>query len=158
MVDSQARFVAGVALFAELTPEELDEILGLVTVEVLAVGDLLFQAGDAADAAYLVRTGTLEVLSVRGDRIVVVGPGDVVGELSLLDGAPRSASLRAVDATEVLRIDKPGFDALRAALRPGAFKVIRAMVADLASRIRNTNSQLATVLAHDDATGGGVEA
>lgn len=155
MVDSHPRFLAGVSLFAELTPDELDELLGIITVQVLAAGAQLFGAGDAADAAYLVRTGALEVLSTRGDRIVLVGPGDVVGELSLLDGAPRSASLRAVRDTEVLRIDKAGFDDLRAALRPGVYKVIRAIVADLASRIRNTNSQLAALLADDDASAGG---
>ena len=80
-------------------------------------GDYLFRGGDPADRLYLVRTGRLRVLIEDNDGPRVVrelGPGDVLGELALLTGSPRSASARAVRDSELLALDAARFDALLA--------------------------------------------
>ena len=82
---------------------------------VLRGGEYLFRGGDPADRLYLVRTGRLRVLVDGEDGPKVVrelGPGDVLGELALLTGSPRSASARAVRDSELLALDAARFDAL----------------------------------------------
>lgn len=72
----------------------------------LAAGQLLFSEGEPSEHLVLVRSGRLRVLvnSERGDELVltVLGAGDVLGELSVFDGLPRSAAVEALDAAEVL--------------------------------------------------------
>ena len=78
-------------------------------------GDYLFRGGEAADRLYVVRAGRLRVLveAEDGPRVVrELGPGDVLGELALLTGSPRSASARAVRDSELLSLEAPRFDAL----------------------------------------------
>jgi NTE family protein len=80
-------------------------------------GDYLFRSGDAADRLFVVRSGRLRVLveAEEGPRIVrELGPGDVLGELALLTGSPRSASAQAVRDSELLALDGGSFDALLA--------------------------------------------
>ena len=82
---------------------------------VLRGGEYLFRGGDPADRLYLVRTGRLRVLVDGEDGPKVVrelGPGDVLGELALLTGSPRSASARAVRDSELLALNAARFDAL----------------------------------------------
>lgn len=77
-----------------------------VTVE---AGALLFAQGDVADALYIVASGRLEIVA-DGEAILELGPGSVIGELGLLTGTPRAASVRARRDSEVLRISRRSFD------------------------------------------------
>lgn len=109
-------FLREVPLLAGLSDELLAELGGESRPVHLGAGERLFGQGDAGDAMYLVRTGRLEVLGEDGPRPPVVlrtiGPGQAVGELALLTGAPRSASVRAVRDSELVAIDRTRFAAL----------------------------------------------
>jgi EmrB/QacA subfamily drug resistance transporter len=79
----------------------------LVPVD-LRAGDWLFHAGDEGDAMYIVVRGRLEVHI--GERVVAqLGPGDIVGELAMLTGEPRGASIRARRDSRLLELDKDRF-------------------------------------------------
>ncbi len=92
-----------------LTPEAAER-LGTVAEPVrVKAGTDLFALGDASDAAYLVRSGRLAVLDEAGATIALVGRGSVVGELGLLTGEPRSATVRAVRDSVVLRTSVDDF-------------------------------------------------
>ncbi len=69
----------------------------------------LFRAGEAADSAFVIQSGRLEVI-VEDEVIRTVKRGGVIGELALLTGEPRSASVRAVRDTALLRIDRRAFE------------------------------------------------
>lgn len=76
---------------------------------VLPVGAVLFQEGDLADNAYLIERGALEIYVLQDQGRVLLdtlGPGEVVGELALIDDAPRSASVVALRETVLLTITK----------------------------------------------------
>ena len=80
-------------------------------------GEYLFRSGDIADQLFVVRTGRLRALVESDDGVRVVrelGPGDVLGELALLTGSPRSASVLAVRDSELLSLEGSRFDALLA--------------------------------------------
>ncbi|MEX1288594.1 MAG: cyclic nucleotide-binding domain-containing protein [Acidimicrobiia bacterium] len=83
----------------------------------LPSGSLLFEAGDPADAAYLVVSGRLAVSS-DGDggpvEVARLGRGQVTGEAGLLERLPRNATVIAVRDSVVARIDEPGFERLLA--------------------------------------------
>ncbi|MCM3901903.1 MAG: cyclic nucleotide-binding domain-containing protein, partial [Pyrinomonadaceae bacterium] len=77
-----------------------------------AAGELLFNEGDPPEFVLLVLTGNLVVFVQRKGRDVVlndVGPGTILGELSVLCGIPRSASVRVVEAATVLRWEAEEF-------------------------------------------------
>jgi CRP-like cAMP-binding protein len=75
-------------------------------------------------------------------EIARVGAGAIVGEMALLDGQPRSATVSAVDAATLYRIDRAAFTVLRANLRPAAFKVIRTLARTLCARLREINGSI----------------
>lgn len=76
-------------------------------------GTTLFSEGDRADAVHLLLAGRVKVVAVSADGreslLAIRGPGDLVGELSVIDGAPRSAAAVALDDVEVLVVGRGEF-------------------------------------------------
>jgi CRP/FNR family transcriptional regulator, cyclic AMP receptor protein len=106
----------------------------------LARGRRLFSRGDAADAAYAIIGGELEVTIEGPDGRAVfiarLGSGDVVGEMGVLDGVPRSTDATAMRKTELWRIDRSHvLDAITN--EPGS---ALALLGVLARRIRDTDA------------------
>lgn len=96
-------------LFAELDEiavKELQDVAEQVEVE---AGSYLFHQGDISDAVYVVRNGRLQVVQ-NGSVVRKLGLGDVIGELGLLIDAPRSASIRAVRDSRLVRLTTAQFD------------------------------------------------
>lgn len=98
--------LAAIDLFDGVEAAALAVLAQRGVVRRLAAGQLLFSEGEPSEHLVLVRSGRLRVLvnSERGDELVltVLGAGDVLGELSVFDGLPRSAAVEALDAAEVL--------------------------------------------------------
>lgn len=107
------RLLANVALFSHLDEAELDELLATTSTRRLREGEVLFRKGDPGRQLYGVVEGRLKVYSSGVDgREVVFGlsdPGDVTGEIALLDAEPRSATVVALQATELLTLDRRDF-------------------------------------------------
>ncbi len=80
----------------------------------LAAGDILCEAGEAFDSAYLIVTGRLQELTPSG-RAQELNPGDIVDELQLLTGGTRAQTLRALEPTRLLRFEPDRFRSLVAA-------------------------------------------
>jgi selenocysteine lyase/cysteine desulfurase/CRP-like cAMP-binding protein len=95
--------------FAEFDQHELAELARTLSLWRLDRGATLFSEGEAARSAFVVVRGAIEVTRVRGDRrlrLATVGPGRLLGELSLVDGGPRSATCRAADRALVLELEQ----------------------------------------------------
>lgn len=98
--------------------------------EIVAAGEWLFHAGEPAEAMYVVLTGRLEVLA--GDTVLrELGAGAILGELALLTGAPRSASVRARRDTHVLRVSRAEFIAALGTDREAPMAVAAALAEEL---------------------------
>lgn len=110
--------LAAAELFAAATPEQVAELADLCVVRKLRRGQLLFSEGDASEDLYVVSSGRVKVLlsSARGEELIltVVGSGDALGELSVLDGLPRSATAQALDDTDLLVLPAPALRELLA--------------------------------------------
>ena len=102
----------------------------------LEAGDTLFQQGDLSDRAYIVESGLVEVVAKTGDGEVVLarlGPGEVVGEMGLIDGSERTASVRALSDSELLVISA---EQLRHKLRE-ADPVVALLLETMLRRLRD---------------------
>jgi zinc transporter ZupT len=109
-------------LLRHMPPEKVGDILPYIQRRYLGPQDILFRAGDPGDALYIVARGTVEVLaddpaSPQTGRIAIteLGEGSTVGEMALLGGGLRSATVRAVTDTDLLRFDKKDFEQMIAA-------------------------------------------
>ena len=99
----------------------------------VAPEEAVFKTGDAGDCLYVIRSGNAQVI-VDGNVVEVVSDGDIVGEMSLIDGSPRSADLVAVSPCQVIPINLESFMEL---IRDTPFFAIYLMQA-LTRRLRQT--------------------
>ncbi len=130
-----SRDLSAVGLVAHLPEDarrQLEQASRLVTVP---AGSWLMREGDPPGSAYVVHTGRLEVLV--GERLVrELGQGAVLGELALLTGEPRSASVRARRDTVLLEIPRDAFEQLVADHSTAS----RAVLTQVAERLRTVGA------------------
>src|SRR4029450_10741099 len=97
--------LGGVPLFSELSSEELDEVARVAIPRSCPRETRVFHEGDHGDACYIVRQGSCRVTRQHSDGRVItlatLGPGAIFGELAMLDGERRSASVETADNTEL---------------------------------------------------------
>ncbi|KMO40393.1 transcriptional regulator [Methylobacterium variabile] len=107
------RLLAANAFFAEMGEEAITAIAGLCRTRSLARHETLFQKGDPGDALYALRRGQVRIATGTADgrsvTLNLLGPGDVFGEIALLDGHPRTAEAIALEATELFVIERRDF-------------------------------------------------
>ncbi len=120
-----------VPLFSGCSTREIGRVAAVVSEARFPSGTVLTREGRAGSLAFLMVEGSVAV-TTAGLVIATLGPGDLFGELSLIDGRPRSATVQAVSDVHVLEIDGPGF---RRILR-GAPELVRSLLGTLAGRIR----------------------
>lgn len=135
------RMLAGAAPFSAL-PADARAALCQSPRVTLGRGEILFSAGDRAEALYIVLSGeiALEIDGADGKSICVssLKSGGVFGELSILDGKPRSVGARAAAPTALLSIKAATFLALIRTHPDFALAILR----DLAAKVRSTNGQV----------------
>jgi CRP-like cAMP-binding protein len=125
-------------------PPELSSVLFAKAHDLSVTADqIVFLAGDAGDGIYRIEDGLLKVsvsASEGGERILaILGRGSIVGELSMIDGAPRSASVSALRDSKVRFVSRAAFEAF-GQTNP---EVHRQVMILLARRLRDTNDALA---------------
>ena len=110
--------LAQVDLLRALPPEEMEEVLLCVQPVRFAAGDLIFHRGDAGDALYLIVAGQVAVFAsdpaegVEPALLARLTEGQSFGEMALLTGAPRTATVIATTDVELLKIAREHFDEL----------------------------------------------
>lgn len=102
------------SLFRSFLPQERKQILGKFNMEVFPVGATVLEEGAPGDSLYIIKTGQVEVFTVdvQGAPLTLaqLQEGDFFGEISLLTGRPRTASVKVLQAAELLRLAKNDFD------------------------------------------------
>ncbi len=136
-----------VSIFGALSDPVLEHIASGMEQLNLPPGQLVFAEGDAGSEMYVVLDGEVEVLkrSRRGrdQRMAILGPNDAFGEMSIIDIQPRSATVRTLGPTRLLRIRSDDLDALyRSDLKGYAILVLN-LARDLSRRLRVTDGLMA---------------
>jgi len=110
-----------------------------------AAGQVMFNAGDMGDAAYIVIEGSIEIsVPTPGGPIVVnkLGRNDIIGEIAIFGDVPRTATATALTPVETLKISKELFEKVIRENPDAALELIRV----LAARLANTTNQLSRTL------------
>jgi CRP-like cAMP-binding protein len=107
-------FLRASDLFENQPEEVLKAVLVQGQLQEYGPGEVVFRQGDEGDRLYIVKSGALEVLASPTDAaepipVAYLGPGEVLGELALLTGSPRSASARVPERAELFTVEKPVF-------------------------------------------------
>lgn len=139
MPNSDVDFLTHSELFANQAPLVLNAVVSQGTFETFGPGAIVFKQGEPGDRMFVIKTGVLEVITQPADNtptvtVAFLGVGEVVGELALLTGSPRSATIRCPENAELFRLDKAVFDDLMGSL-PG---MARSMCEVIARRLEAT--------------------
>lgn len=123
--------IRAVPLFRGMTERSIEAIVELAQVAAFETGTPLTREGERADSFLVLTAGTATVTQ-GGRRIRTLGPGDFLGEIALIDGGPRTATVTADSALEAIVIDREGFGRLM-----NEFPVVRLdLVTALTQRLR----------------------
>jgi CRP/FNR family cyclic AMP-dependent transcriptional regulator len=131
----KSELLAQMPLFSALSRHQLALVSTMTVPDELPAGTVLTRQGASGGIAYILASGQAEVLR-DGRRLALLGPGDVVGELSLIDGKPRSATVKAVSDLEVLQIDTRDLQVLLGK----APALARNLLVALAGRLRDADA------------------
>lgn len=139
-----------IPLFRDCSDKELVEVGNLMQRTDFKANDVIFKAGDSGDAIYLIIKGEVEVLVPSADKdddcwdaLVVLGPGELFGEMALIEDMKRSATLRAVSDCKMWKIKKLSFDEFVGAKSEIAYKIYKNLTSILCRRLRETTAHLA---------------
>jgi CRP/FNR family transcriptional regulator, cyclic AMP receptor protein len=132
-----------VPLFALLDDDEVSVLSEQLDQEQLYPGQLIFERGDPGGIMYVVQSGLVEIylMDNNQEKVVLskVEPGEIFGELSLLDNEPRSACAKAVEQTTLFVIDRTDLEILFNKHRAAALDIM----AMLSKRVREADKLLA---------------
>ncbi len=131
-----------VPLFSELSGRDLERIAAVAIPRSYPSGVRVFHEGDTSDACYVVRSGMLRVSREHTDgraiALATLGPGDLFGELAMLDGEARSASVETLSDCELLALAATDMKAL---MRGNSEITVKLVVA-LTRRLREANERI----------------
>jgi CRP/FNR family cyclic AMP-dependent transcriptional regulator len=107
-------FLRDSELFENQPPEVVRAVLTQGQLLEFGPGDVVFRQGDQGDRLFVIKSGVIEVVTAPSDGsesvvVAYLGTGEVIGELALLTGSPRSATVRSPEHAEVFAVDKTVF-------------------------------------------------
>lgn len=152
-MDSNAALLVDIPLFSKLPPDMLAHLASVARDVEIAAGQVLFRDGDPGDTLYVLKTGRVEVL-VDEQVVRSHGRGEAMGELALLSGGRRTATVRARRDSSMLALDRAEFDGLLSGQPEFALALIRELAlrqprAD-APPPKTSAAVLALIGLHDD--------
>jgi CRP/FNR family cyclic AMP-dependent transcriptional regulator len=133
-------------VFGQLAPDQIEHLCSYAQTRRVTRGTTIFKKGDPGDSLFAIAAGTvkIDVPSAGGREAVfsLVEEGEILGEIALLDGKPRSADATAMTDCELIVIDRRDFVPFVAARPDIAMKLIEV----LCTRLRSTNQQIEDVM------------
>ncbi len=133
----------GVELFAGLDAGQLAQLAAITRRKDVQDGEVIISQGEAGDALYVIDEGQVEVILPGARTAAFLGPGQIFGEMALVDYGLRSATVRCATGTARLAIiPREDFEHLCAADTAIGYIVMRNMASDLSFKLRHRNQEL----------------
>lgn len=136
----------GIGFFADLSDFDLAQIAGITEARSYARGELIVEEHTAAERFFIIARGKIQISKrfADGEQFVLAvhSDGEFFGEMGLLDEGPRSATVRAVEPTNLLEISRTDFETLLYKAPVLAYRILR----ELSSRLRETGALLVSFL------------
>jgi CRP-like cAMP-binding protein len=137
------------SFFQHMQNEELDEVIGFAVERRVPRGTVIFNKGDDGSSMMAVLVGRVRISAVSADgkevTLNVIGPGEIFGEIALLDGKPRSADATAQEDTVLMVVERKQF--LPFLLKNGP--LVERLLAVLCDRLRRTSLVLEEIALFD---------
>lgn len=130
--------LGNITLFESLTDDDLASLSKRLTSTDYAPGDIVFNQGDEGSSLFIIENGAVEISYGEGKAKVCLAtlfPGQYFGELSLFDGAPRSATATAIKESHLIRLDRADMVDFVDKNPAAALRII----AEMSERMRQTN-------------------
>jgi uncharacterized membrane protein len=130
--------LSNVPLFESLTDDDVDALAARVEAVDYEPGQIVFNQGDEGSALFIVEDGAVEISCGEGKTKIVLAtlfPGQYFGELSLFDGAPRSATATAIKRSRLIRLDRADLVEFVNGSPAAALRII----GEMSDRLRQTN-------------------
>ncbi len=138
-----------VSIFSKLSASDIEELGRIVTTKQYAADTAVFFQGEPSDSLYMVLKGCVKVQETSPDGhekiLDILGVGEIFGELSMLDGHPRSATVTTCEPTELASISQKQFREF-VATRPD---VLWKVLASLCERVRKTSASMLELTSRD---------
>ena len=142
---NNAEALKQVPFFADLNPEELEQLAARLVPRRFGAGQIIFHHGDPGGLLYIISKGKIKItystLDGQEALLAILGADDFFGELALLDEAPRSATAEAIETTEALTLHREDF--IRFIRNNPDFSLH--VLQTLTQRIRNLNNQISDI-------------
>ena len=145
----QAAFFKRFALFAELDDRELASIAAVAKTRRYAKDDVIFHADESGDVFCLIKEGQVKVtmISPEGKEIILslLGTGEFFGEMALIEDEPRSATVVATEALELVTIWRSDFLQILAE----NFSITKKVLMEMSHRLRNASNRIESLATMD---------
>lgn len=142
----RAQAIGKISIFSGLGPAALEQLASIAGEESYKLGEFVFREGSPGDALYMLLAGKVrisrEVAGMGEEALAILAPGDYFGEMSIIDGAPRSADARVHERCSLLVIKKDDMEDLLFLNKDLAYEILWSWVRTLSARLRETNDKM----------------
>lgn len=150
MAEIPTLFLQNHNIFKDLIPQELEIIKKFLNMTEVDMGQVIFKQGSPAESMCLVLSGELEILKAAPDgklvKIAVIGDGQSVGEMALVDGMVRSATVKAAMLTTIVVLKRSDFDEILKQYPRIAAKLMKGIARHISINLRKTSDQLMSLM------------
>jgi len=134
-----------ISLFSDLSDSELERVFRLMEEKSYSRGEIILNQEDEGDSLFVIIKGRVKIflLAEDGREVIlsIMKPGDFFGEMSLLDGKPRSASASALEPSDLLVLKRDGFVSVITVSAGIALKIM----SEMSSRLRNADERIGSL-------------
>jgi CRP-like cAMP-binding protein len=139
------KLLRDVPFFSDLNDGELEKISNIIRKKNFKVGETIFKESEDGQSLYIIRKGEVKACKTAPDgelfTLTIMKDGDIFGEMSFLDGRPRSATIVAVSDIETYVMEKSDFEGLVDGNPRIIYKLLKNIVFTIHSIVRGMNSR-----------------
>lgn len=143
MVDPKV--LRDIQFFSDLSDDELGVVAKITNSKSFKLGETIFEESQDGESLYILKKGEVKACKKTPDgdlfTLTLMKDGEIFGEMSFLDGRPRSATIVAISDLETLVIEKNDFDGIVAANPRLIYKILRNIIFTVHSIVRGMNSR-----------------
>lgn len=133
------RIMKKIPLFAGLQGEEYQQLLRICRVRRINETTRLFAKGDGGHSMFVILSGAVSIIDEEGRELHHLGPGEVMGEVAMVNQLRRSAGAEATEGSVLLELDHGGLESLLGRAPRAAYLVMRNIAEVLAERLVKAN-------------------
>ena len=142
---ADTKILRDINFFADFSDKELKLVADIVEKKEFKTGDTIFKDSDDGTGLFIIRKGEVKACKTTPDgelfTLMMMKDGDIFGEMSFLDGRPRSATIIAITDVETYVLEKANFDTLIEKHPMVIYKLMRNIVFTIHSIVRGMNTR-----------------